>query len=672
MRVTSAEAHDLFSFDRLCLGDLPQTLVVVGPNGSGKTNLLRLFEIVRVAVDRTASYSNEAYQALRRFTESRRIGAASENVPDVRLGIELTEPWERAALACFVRAAIASSLLQHTSSNADTGNLTNWLSLHVNEALLEPLTRGEIIVEFTGTANEAWAIAYEFDALGERFRWVLEGSQSRGALLRAADAHRVAVPCYTIGQKLDLDDQRVPQQPLTLAGLLPPPGEGRMLTLEAGTQWAEMTREFTTRLGLPWEGAQRTGYSLAHVLHAALDRGLVLLSDLRQPPRAEYTVEDVAADPLPTDGSMIPVRLFRLKNGPAADRRKYRAIQEQFTRLTGQTFDIAFTHMPLSGDEDAPGLRISVLVGHGDEDLPVEFTGAGIWEALLLSAVLPDSAGMTAVLDEPARNLHPTLQRRLLTAMREATGQFILTTHSPYLVSMRDDVDMTGVVRFGLENSVTRARRLDTPGPPAAAKLRKALGESADARSLLFARGVVLVEGGTELGALPEWFSKSPTARKHGTPDDLNVVIFSVDGDGGFGTFAGFLQPLGVPWAVVCDGAVYQFGTRKKQIFDQLRDAGAKLEGSQQPRHDATFAELRKLGEDAGIFSLAETWEPAAEGFETFIETVAAGMLADAEQIVGRSKPRQGRHVASATSCPPQVDALYTSLLRHLGVLAAG
>jgi hypothetical protein len=32
----------LLSFDALRLTDLPQTLVVVGPNGGGKTNLLRL------------------------------------------------------------------------------------------------------------------------------------------------------------------------------------------------------------------------------------------------------------------------------------------------------------------------------------------------------------------------------------------------------------------------------------------------------------------------------------------------------------------------------------------------------------------------------------------------------------------------------------------------------
>jgi predicted ATP-dependent endonuclease of OLD family len=147
--------------------------------------------------------------------------------------------------------------------------------------------------------------------------------------------------------------------------------------------------------------------------------------------------------------------------------------------------------------------------------------------------------------------------------MRRAPGQFILTTHSPFLVSTGEHGDLTSIVRFDMAHAVTRPRRLVTGGERDTARIRKALGESADARALLFARGVVLVEGGTELGALPEWFRKSVTAARLGTPDALNVVIFSVDGDSTFGTFTGFLQAFGVPWAIVCDGSVYRFGTGK-------------------------------------------------------------------------------------------------------------
>jgi energy-coupling factor transporter ATP-binding protein EcfA2 len=675
MRLTDLEARELLSFDSLRLSDLPQTLVVVGPNGAGKTNLLRLLQIVLVAIDRAATFSQDAYWALVRFATTRRIGAAPADMSSVRLGITLTEPWERELLLSFVRAAIASAILRDTPTNGDASASIAWVREHVSEAMLAPLASGAIVIDFVDAATGPWIVGYEFGVGEERFRWVLDGIPSRGALMRVADAGRLDVPAYAIVQKLDLDEQRVPRQPFALADLLPPPGEARALTLDAGPQWAGLTREFAALAGIALEQTQRSSFSLADVLHTVLGRGLVLLGDLREPPRVEYAVQDVASRSSTADGSRIPVRLFRLKNGNAADRRQYAAIQGLFRRLTGRTFDIAFASMsPEQGEESAATLQISAVVDHHGHDLAVDFAGAGMWEALLLSATLPESAGLVAVLDEPARNLHPTLQRRLLTEMRRAPGQFILTTHSPYLVSMSEHRDLIGIVRFETAHGVTRQRRLASGGEPGSARLRKALGESADARALLFARGVVLVEGGTELGALPEWFGKSVTAERFGAPDALNVVIFSVDGDRSFGTFIAFLHAFGVPWAIVCDGSVYRFGTGKRQIFEQVLGAGIddsdlrKAVDQAAAGDPAGFGELRDLGENSGIFTLAESWDAPAEGFEAYLATAAPGQLADAAKMVGNSKPRQGRHVASATECPDTIEVLYGKILCRLGV----
>jgi hypothetical protein len=233
---------------------------------------------------------------------------------------------------------------------------------------------------------------------------------------------------------------------------------------------------------------------------------------------------------------------------------------------------------------------------------------------------------------------------------------------------------LTGIVRFDTTNAVTRQRRFIANDEPVGTRLGKALGESADARALLFARGVVLVEGGTELGALPEWFGTSLTAERIGTPDALNMVIFSVDGDSSFATFTAFLHAFGVPWVIVCDGSVYRLGTGKRQIFEQVLSAGIddsdlrKAVDQAGAGGSAGFAELRDLGENSGIFTLAEGWDPSAESFEAYLATAAPGQLADAAKVVGKSKPRQGRHVASATECPDTIDALYGKLLRRLGV----
>jgi len=75
-------------------------------------------------------------------------------------------------------------------------------------------------------------------------------------------------------------------------------------------------------------------------------------------------------------------------------------------------------------------------------DIPLEFSGAGIAEALFLSAVLAGSTGQVVLLDEPALNLHPTMQATLLGELQalahrpeEGEGsQFLVNTHAPTLV----------------------------------------------------------------------------------------------------------------------------------------------------------------------------------------------------------------------------------------------
>ena len=129
MRLTGVEARELLSFDALQLTSLPQTLVVVGPNGAGKTNLLRLLQIVLAAIGRAATFSQEAYWALVGLVASRRLGAPPAGISSIRLGVTLTEPWERELLATFVRAAIASSLLRVTATNSGKSASIAWIRL---------------------------------------------------------------------------------------------------------------------------------------------------------------------------------------------------------------------------------------------------------------------------------------------------------------------------------------------------------------------------------------------------------------------------------------------------------------------------------------------------------------------------------------------------------------
>jgi hypothetical protein len=678
MRLNRIEAREMFSFEALILHDLPeQTLVVVGPNGSGKTNLLRLVEVILAAIERSATTSMDAYHSLSRFGAARRFEAAPASATSIRLGIAITEKWESELMLRFVRAAIMTNFLRDNPSGLDESPLLAWIN-DIPANALTPLTQGEIVTDLVDATTGQWTLGYEFDANGEKFRWVIDGAPSAGAIVRVSEA-RPGISSYALAQKLDLDENRVPKKPFAFSDVLPPIGEARIVSLDGGALPArEPVREWAALAGIPLAEAQGRSFSLAWVLRVLLTRGLNLLGDFRQPPKSEYPIAEVGFDPSPADGSRLPLRLFRLKNGDPAERARFFSTQELFTRLTGLEVDVTLATSEgttTQHGEQPSNVLISVVIGRQERDLPVEFAGAGIWEALLLSATLSDSAGRVVLLDEPARNLHPTLQRRLLGEIRRSSGQCIVTTHSPYLVSFDEVTDITNTIRFDLRDGATRTNRLVNGGAKNDARLRKVLGESADARSLLFARGVILVEGGTELGALPEWFGKSATAGRHGAPDSLNVNIFSVDGDKGYGTFVRFLHGLGVPWVIVCDGGILRFSMGKSQVFKQVVDAGVNAEELRNAiagSKTQTFTDIRDIGAHHGIFTLALDWNSPAEGVEAYIESVVPGQLAKAEAIVGQSKPRKGRHVATVTDCPMEVDVLYAQILEHLGVIDRG
>ena len=672
MRLTGIAAEEMFSFDALRLADLPaHTVVLVGPNGSGKTNLFRLVEVVLAEVERVSSSSQGAHELLVAFAAGRRYEAVASRPSSIRIGIELTEPWEQELLRYFVQASVMSSLLRNTLDHQQTERLLAWIA-EINDEALAPLTNGEIVTELVDTVSGQWTLGYEFDFDGERFRWVMEGSPSQGSIVRAADA-RYGIESELLGDTLGADGKRVSSKSFTLADLLPAPGKARHVLLEAQfVQTKEPFRERASLAGIPLESLQNRQCSLALVLRTILSRGLTVIGDLRHPVEVGYPLEH--EDRLASDGSRVPYQLFCLKNGDAVERDRFLASQALFSRMTGLEFDVQYSQRQGGRSDDSQSLSlISPVVRRGRRSLPIAFAGAGVGEALLLSATLSDSSGRVAILDEPVRNLHPTLQRLLVDELRKAPGQFIVATHSPYLVAVGDDVSQSTILRFDIASEATRATRLVLGGGTDDVRLRKVLCESADARALIFARGVVLVEGGTELGALPEWFAKSPTASAFGSPDVLNLAIYSVDGDCNFKTYVHLLNGLGVPWAVVCDGAIFRFCAGKPQIFKQVLEAGA-----QEDELDAvlesvasdlpSFDQLREVGTRHGIFTMATGWEPEVESFEAYVENVNPGALDAAKPIAGSSKPRRGRYVASSSACPGEIDKLYSQLLNRLGI----
>lgn len=719
--------QNLLSFAEQELEFDPGLTVIVGPNGAGKSNLVRLLGLAGIGLewleDRSSGMSRpgqarQAQAALAAYAAGRHQGAADDAYLRLEVGVELDQD-EMSDLACFVRAAIVSSVLSRQHSGHEA--IAAWAEEQITPDSLAALSAGSLVMAHQGSPDAPWAVSYEFTHDDSRFAWELAG-RGGGQVIRPLAGQAVSPPggayepvwnaltgsaASTPGAS---DPPRLPPFSLGLlcrkagapveAPLVQPPGAAFSPDLPPHRRFAELA-------GIPaWTLPANRTYSLGWVLRLVFRRGLRVLGEqFRGVATMSAPLREVGrfgigelSEPAPGfEPYALPLRLLRLKNGDLEQRERFRQFQELFSRLApGREADLSFTVQPRAGEGEAdtpePEAAITVLIRHRDPltrsdwELPVQLCGAGTWEALVVAEAITDSDGRAVVLDEPAANLHPGWQQLLRAQIRarSGSGQFVLITHSPYLVPMEDESDLYHLVRAAPRDGATRFARVRQPIGEAHTVMRD-YSMSADARALLFASGAVLLEGDTELGALPLWFARSPAAREVGDPEGLHLRFYSVGGDTHFRAPLTLVAALGIPWVIICGGWLFDPRFRGNHIFRQVAAAGAGTPALQSftgtyidtPANAGavTFEQATAEGARNGIFTLARGWTrddrknsvPGDESFEHFIEAIMPGELARAEAEAGRSKSlRKGRWLAENHPCPSQIDDLYRGIVTAL------
>lgn len=757
MLLTSLHVENLLTFDTFELVLDGQSQVVVGPNGAGKSNIVRVIDVVAKALDWAADgvmgtgSGSPAEQVLRSFAAARHHGQASQRESVVRLAVELTTATERDRLATYVRAAILNVLLQDLRSvtQPDEQALDQWIEAGIPDDALSPLFTGTIVLKHSGMPHVPWEVSYEFTHGDVRYRWLLTGARVTPSIIRvdAPPPPAAGVTPTTWPERL-LGVSQSDDLPVALPSPLPDftfdalcPAAHEMITapvMHTGARILDQRflvfRRAIEVLGLPLpENAPNRTFSMAHPLALVFGDGVIIVGEQFRglgvggspPQQAGPYAWDVLVSPYRSRGpAQLPMRLFGLKNGGHDERARFAEIQTMFTRLApGRACDVTFqaitqTTSPApigaglvamvtadsetDGEPGRPAAFITVVVGRTDDvgrhpnDLPIQLHGAGTWDALVLAEVLVESShGRVVILDEPAVTFHPSWQRALRSRLGDSQGQLLLVTHSAHLVPMGEAGDLARLVRVENEAGHTRPHRLDPQAlsDDQVRQISREFALSADAIALLFARGVVLVEGDTEAGALPGWFAKGPARDRRRSPAELDVEIYSVDGDTRFRPYLTVLNAFGIPWVVVCDGAAFDIEHRAAalHVFRQVLDADIDVPdltaflarvrgGGSTPTMSRTlFDEQRKLGESHGILTLAPGWttaskkvgRPGDESFEAFIDSIDSTAREQASQQVGDSKVRVGRWIAENRDCPGQVSELYKhviSALQHRGL----
>lgn len=672
MQITSIRCADFLSFDEkgVEIGTDRDLTVLVGPNGAGKTNMVRALELVRLVLRQVGNPTsvgpniqpNPEDQQLARWSEFGRHRGGLRP-PTVSIGVELTTEREQEMVAVFLRAAVTSAFLSDGSEVQD--------ALPIDRESLRDLFRATLVVTGPTRPGGRWSATLRFCAGDVAYTWILSSEIGTYGLGRSGDD---TAPLQSF-------DAAVPSEPevINLADLLPQSGQRvdfKVDKLNRGTGLTESQRRFVEIFDISSD-QQLSGrfFNFGLVVWHIIDEGLVLTANARVPPGASVLLADPGSRPTLADGSGLPLALFSFKNGDAQERARFALVQQLFKEIVGDgsTFNVLVT-APAAAD----GVhQVTVMVLRSGYEVPIELAGHGLWEACLLATLIAGDGDQVVVLDEPGTNLHPTLQCRLPVLLQQAAGQIVVITHSPNLVPVSAITELGSIVRISSEAGVSQARTFTSPaGDQDLDKLLQRLGRDAELRGLVFANGVVLVEGDTELGVLPVWLSQSARRRRQRSPEELNVAVFDVGGQNEFEKCVRWLHAFDIPWVVCGDGGMFRPTPKSQHIFSQLTRALGDAsppdlaEAAHAMDGTTTFDWCKEVGERIGVFTLARGWDTDNEGIETYFRELDPTVFAELSKQYTKSKSRLGRHFAERVECPPELDAFFSKMLDHLHISA--
>jgi len=265
-----------------------------------------------------------------------------------------------------------------------------------------------------------------------------------------------------------------------------------------------------------------------------LARKLKNFSEVRQRPGG--SLSDVSES---LDGRLLADALMHLKMGNPRERKKFELVKKKFTEL--------FPTLRFEVAQERPNVipRIVVEKIPTNYEVPVDRVGAGIGEIVILLTHLVATEEGVFGLDMPELHLHPHSQRLLLEFLKEHSknNQILIVTHSPLFLDPTYTDNMMLVREFKGETIVTQLpeKYLDKEE-----KIRLQRHLDIFNREFVFSRASLIVEGPTELGAMPI-FSKA--LKK----DFYKYGVSLIRTGKHFGLFVKLLEGLFFPYFVMSD-----------------------------------------------------------------------------------------------------------------------
>jgi predicted ATPase len=579
----------VLSFDQFRLGLSERVTFVLGPNGAGKSNLARLLALCLRAVESADGAAGDTGRLLGAFLAARHAGSRSPAV-EARVGVRLTDRAERELVTEFVRAMVTGAMTARRQV-MNMAEIDAWAEAEITEDKLQPLMEGEIVVSHAGTPDGRWYCAYEFTAPGHdqaehRYQWVLLGLRS--GVIFVAD---MAV----VGQGSDIATRITGSTTPEPGPSIPVPAGFKLLDLlpmpdlpttscnfELSGTPSGSQRRFAGLTGLPLvsPGGSRMA-NLATVLRFIFRRALVQTSDTRLLPSGGV---GWSSSELALNGgaeAWLPELLLRLKNGDPSERARFRRIRDLFTEFTqGRAFEVRLIEVQQPTQDSqgtttvtVPTIWVTVNVagrGNLDPEVPIEFAGAGAWEALVLASVLGEPSASVVVLDEPGVALHPSLQRQLGVHLLTAGAQFLVITHSAELLPLADAAD-TRLVRLDRDDkNATKAWQVDEA---CRVKMARKLAAKGNER-LPFSWRAILCEGEDDVEAVMTLAEQVNIDLRR-----RNIAVADCGGRDNLPDYIWFCAELGLKYLALMDADSSKPDARPKA--QAVRDAVCARQGGE-------------------------------------------------------------------------------------------
>lgn len=265
----------------------------------------------------------------------------------------------------------------------------------------------------------------------------------------------------------------------------------------------------------------------------------------------------------------------------------------------------------------------------------------------------PDTESLILVIDEPEAHLHPIAQQWLAQRLQQLSAaplQAVITTHSPAFVDLAKPENLVVVRKGWAQEAGTVVKQVSRP--QLVSELQKlgavmatveSVGEFYKSNSTIeiangfFSRGVVLVEGPTEVLALPELMRKAGL--------DLvreGISVVAVHGVSGIGKWLRLFSVFDVPVFAIFDSDSDKTG---KEASERLRDREDAMIAMGLQKDDAAKPDSPLDG--ITIEVRYARMEPDFEGSMSFIFGDRwTEAYVKAAGIVGTSKPLRARYAS--------------------------